>query len=521
MPLTRRLGLQDGFTTVTLMGAFAVGSLLVGVGFAAVDPDIGISRADQDYKQAYSAAEGGVQWYLSSLARDNGYYAQCTDVLDPNAQEQAPVNDVWDGTGPDPRIWRNLPGGDESQYTVELLPAPGHDECDPEDQYSMVDPNGNMRLRVTGRSRGAARSIVVTLRRRNFIDYIYFTHFETFDPLTYSSSGWRSWAAEHCDQFRDDREDEYQERTGQDYYCDELQFAPGDLQRGPVHTNDSIWVCGSSTFGRTARDSIELNGPAPGYVERGSCDASPNFLGTVTHPAGQLELPPSNVALKDIAADDYRFAGRTQIVLEGDSMQVNERNQGWQTLPLPGNGVVYVENDGSCSVAYARVQTYNAPLACGDAWIHGSYGADLTVAADNDVIVDGDLTGASESLLTGLIANGFVRVYHPVDHDNCASSSANLTGSLLNPTIEAAILSLNHSFIVDNWHCGTALGSLNVEGAIAQRYRGPVGTTGGSGYIKNYTYNDRLKFREPPFFLDPVQSAWRVARQNEQVPAHE
>jgi hypothetical protein len=40
-----------------------------------------------------------------------------------------------------------------------------------------------------------------------------------------------------------------------------------------------------------------------------------------------------------------------------------------------------------------------------------------------------------------------------------------------------------------------------------------------TGYRKDYVYNDRLRYREPPFFLDPVQASWRVARQNEQVPA--
>ena len=54
-------------------------------------------------------------------------------------------------------------------------------------------------------------------------------------------------------------------------------------------------------------------------------------------------------------------------------------------------------------------------------------------------------------------------------------------------------------------------------------FRGPVGTVNGTsiatGYRKDYEYNDRLRYREPPYFLDPVQASWRVARQNEQVPA--
>ena len=40
-----------------------------------------------------------------------------------------------------------------------------------------------------------------------------------------------------------------------------------------------------------------------------------------------------------------------------------------------------------------------------------------------------------------------------------------------------------------------------------------------NGYLKDYNYDDRLRLRQPPHFLDPVQSAWRVMRQYEQVPA--
>ncbi|MDP9135290.1 MAG: hypothetical protein M3N56_10760 [Actinomycetota bacterium] len=510
---------QEGFTTVTLMGVMAIGSLLVAGGFAAVDPDIGLSRDDQDHKQAYGAAEAGLQWYLSGLARDNSYYVKCTTVSPPSASEPAPVNDAWDGEGTDPRVWRHLPGGDPAEYTVELLPAPGYSACDPSDQYSMVDPDGNLRLRVTGRSRGQARSVVATLRRRNFIDYIYFTHFETRDPSAYETSSLRNWAQSNCSKFR-------QQRSGS---CTEIQFAPDDFVRGPLHSNDSIWVCGGATFGRPENhDKIELNGASPGYVKLGSCNPTPQFDGLVIHPAGQLGMPSSNQALKTITQEAYRFEGRTIIDLQGDSMSVTRSNGVTEPMALPPNGVIYVEND-ICASGYTYAQTYpaNASTGCGDAWVKGEYAGDLTIAADNDIVINGDLERDEdgEGLLLGLIANNFVRVYHPVTNPGTSSPSAsncpNAAGALSNPEIHAAILALNHSFVVDNWFCGADLGNLTVEGAIAQRYRGPVGTAGGTGYLKDYHYNDRLKFREPPYFLDPVQSAWRVARQNEQVPAND
>jgi Tfp pilus assembly protein PilX len=515
MHLIRRLRMQQGFTTVTLMGVMAVGSLLVAGGFAAVNPDIGLSRKDQDYKQAYGAAEAGVQWYLSSLARDNAYYTKCTTVTNPSPSEPAPVNNKWNGSGSDPRVWRNLIGQTGAKYTVELLPAPGYSQCALNNQYSMVDPTGNMRLRVTGRSRDETRSIVVTLRRRNFIDFIYFTHFETLDPLAYSTSQSQTSAANNCAKFR-------AQRPGS---CTEIQFANADVVKGPLHTNDSLLYCGAPTFGRFAQDAIELNGSSPGYFKADGCSNTPDFDGTVIYPSGQMEMPPSNLALQGLVESGFLFQGKTQIVINGTSMQVKVKNGSWQTKALPTNGVIYVKNESGCSVGYSRNQTYNNPLACGDAWVKGNYSGNLTIAADNDVIVNGDLTRNSDDLLLGLIANNFVRVYHPLswdykdddnDYDDVCSNGS---GSLQDPRIDAAILALNHSFIVDNWYCGNDLGDLEVNGAIAQRFRGPVGTSGGTGYDKDYNYNDRLKYREPPFFLDPVQSAWRVARQNEQVPA--
>jgi hypothetical protein len=125
-----------------------------------------------------------------------------------------------------------------------------------------------------------------------------------------------------------------------------------------------------------------------------------------------------------------------------------------------------------------------------------------------------------------------VRVYHPIDRgQSCSSSSANATtspedsgrGSMSNPVINAAILAINHSFIVDNWGCGTPLGSLTVKGAIAQRFRGTVGTHSGStvvsGYTKGYSYDYELRYHQPPFFLDPVQAGWGILQETEQVPA--
>jgi len=139
------------------------------------------------------------------------------------------------------------------------------------------------------------------------------------------------------------------------------------------------------------------------------------------------------------------------------------------------------------------------------------------LAVVHDGTSNGDLVRVDDSVVMGLIADNYVRVAHPV------SSGANVTtgtGRRTMPSvrIDAAILSLQHSFIVDNYNQGAKLGTLTVNGAIAQKFRGPVGTSAPSGYEKNYNYDDRLRFRTPPYFLDPVASSWNLNRTNEQVP---
>ena len=191
--------------------------------------------------------------------------------------------------------------------------------------------------------------------------------------------------------------------------------------------------------------------------------------------------------------------------------------------------MIYTANQ-SCSASYSpftvRDQTteYN-DLGCGNILLSGNYTGQLTIAAENDIIIEGNLCRGSSCSgnpsgngLLGLIANNFVRVRHPITNNsttrtNCnGASNANYTKV---SRIDAAILAIDHSFIVDHFNCGDSLGTLTVNGAISQKFRGPVGIVGTStpGYNKNYNYDDRLKYISPPQFLDPIQSSWSVQRE--------
>ena len=124
--------------------------------------------------------------------------------------------------------------------------------------------------------------------------------------------------------------------------------------------------------------------------------------------------------------------------------------------------------------------------------------------------------------MLGLIANNFVRVRHPYPSQTSRTDCGDGSGEtyMSSPRIDAAMLAIDHSFIVDHYNCGvhSSGNTLQVNGVISQKYRGAVGTTGGTGYIKDYNYDDRLRYLEPPHFLDPVQAAWHVQRETMDFP---
>jgi type II secretory pathway pseudopilin PulG len=536
----RLLADQRGFTMVGVMismmilGMFAVGAWSAAVG------DIPLARGDQDRKGGYEAAEAGLQWYAYQLQANPDYWQQCGSV--PGIGY---VRNEWNGAGADPRGWRTLPNS-KAQFTIEVLDQVNtttgvHTACNTSDPNGTALQNGTLRIRATGRANGGYRSVVATFRRRGFMDYIYFTQWETQDPIVSGVSG--------CDFPRS-------KRAGG---CVNIQFSGKDSVNGPFHTNDeSILACDSPTFGRPApkADNFEVAGPSPGYQK--VCGTGvPVINGPQITPANSVAFPSSNAKLITYAGPNWTFNGQTCLDFQPNDTVNVYQNQDWPTnspgqivckppytnLPLTGvggppNGVIYVDNapitaanPAGCSGVYQKYQHYTNTKSCGDVAVRGTYSQSITVGAANDIIAIGDVQEIDDSML-GLIADNFVRVYHPM-----GAASSGQCGAAVSYTpvynIDAAILSLKHSFLVDNYQCLAPVTDdatdplkahyLNVTGAIAQYYRGTVAQSSGSsitsGYLKNYNYDDRLKFRSPPNFLDPTTTSWQIIRQSEQQPS--
>jgi Tfp pilus assembly protein PilX len=503
--IRRRLQDQSGFAMVSVMVLMLVGTLFALSAWSSSNGDTQPASKDRFAKQAYAAAEAGINYYLFRLGQDNTYWDSCDQVLPPSSTDPNPVN----LEGASTLRWRNVPGT-SSSYAIELLAQNGTSPvgtwCTSSNASNVLldATNGTLQVRSTGQAGGIRRSVVATLRRSGFLDYLYFTDFETMDPQVTGS-------AATCNVYR---------RAGRSSSCSNIVFANNDVVNGPFHTNDDILVCGSPTFGRTSADGIEVSGPTPGWTA-GCGGGTPNFVGTFSAGAKMLSMPSSNASLSSQAQPGYLFTGTTQITLSGLSMTVTNGGS-TTTKPLPTNGVIYVQN-GTCGATYSAPQTYNEPAGCAQVYVHGQTQRSVTIASARDIIVTDNLTTLG-NVMVGLIADGFVRVYHPVSGSCTDTASGPFGPSIGSIEIDAAIMSVQHSFIVDNYNCGSPRGTLTVKGAIAQSFRGPVGTGGASvatGYVKNYNYDDRFRVANPPFFLDPVQSSWRKIRFTEQTPARQ
>jgi Tfp pilus assembly protein PilX len=519
---------ERGFTMLISLAVLVITMLIVGATYIAVTGDTHLSRNDLDQKRAYAAAQAGIAQYSYELNQNVNYWETCAvppaasvpGSTDSGSTEYYSVSLLTASTStssscdPNNAISTMIEGTDLSGTTT-LNPAAGTFRVK---SVGWSGPTGTTALASCTVGAGCVqRTIVAQFKRQSFLNFVYYTDYEVLDPVTVSPEP-------------TDCEAHYGSR-GSDCASDNLtpiNFITGDTINGPMHSEDTVAVCGSPTFGRSSADAIEVAGISS--EGQGNC-ANPTIKGTLNESANSLTPPPSNAQLLNVAQSNGQvYTGRTTIALNSGGYTVTNANvnSGAATPEsYPQNGVIYVQTNSShgCGINYTPFNpSYTSDTYCGNVYVSGTYGANLTIASDNDIIISGNLTTASpSSTLLGLVANYFVRIYHPLSGTRYNSfgscgSSYNQSGFTPVTTIDAAILAVAHSFIVDNYDCGASLGTLNVDGAIAQLFRGPVGTGNGynsTGYLKNYNYNDTLASIEPPYFLNPVSAAWYVQRQTE------
>jgi Tfp pilus assembly protein PilX len=536
----RRRDMRDesGFAMIFAVLLMLVCTLLVAAAITSATQDVALTRVNSDQQRAYFAALAGVDSYKYQLSANSSYWATCPKTA-------AAVT---------------VPGAAAETYTYETLPsstaeAAGH-LCESGKLSSVIESansaSGTFRIKATGtvlhskchttptgEAIPCTRSIVATFSHPSFLDYAFVSNYEVVDPLTV---GRKTSECEHY----------YKERITEPKPCVSFPWISEDAIEGPFHTNDAAEISGSPSFGRTGHnDTVEM--------DEGYYGGTPEINGKGYKEGGPILLPPET-GPELISEAETKFKGRTVLVLkEGTPGTMEVKNAGkTETREFPKNGVIAVVNGaGGCGITYTPFfPSYTADTECGDVYIKGSYTQSLTVIAEQDVIINGNLTttggtGGGEPTGTatlGLIADKYVRLYHPVtgscesgkptssckqeespagtaqytcNQQNGAAGESTATkelgGSLENPVIDAALLSTKNSWGVDNFGCGKPLGTINVWGSIAEEWRGRVTCCAAGGvYIKSYKWDSRFEDEQPPDFLAPTtNSGWKVKRETQ------
>lgn len=341
---------------------------------------------------------------------------------------------------------------------------------------------------------------------------------------------------------------------------------PGCLYTGPTsvvfHANGTMTV--RSPFTR-------FTSPVSGVNNAGCGTPGPSGLGSAS---GQtISAPDNNVLFVQnvpAASTDANYwaptaSGRPTCLPQDRSVSTG-RNAAGNPIGYPLAGEFVQDDD-----------VYGCEN--GDVFVEGTVNAKVTIAAENYVYVTDDLVYAdSNDDILGLVGQNAVLVHNPRQQSgssttqtipvetlnnrsldearaltgrstsgstlsgndwNCTRTSTGPsryrcirsevqttwsfsgTSNILNNSdytdrrIDAAILSVARTFMVQHYNYGGNRGTLTVNGAIAQRYRGPVGTGPGTGsvttgYAKNYNYDERFRYVAPPKFLSPVTTVYGV-----------
>lgn len=255
-------------------------------------------------------------------------------------------------------------------------------------------------------------------------------------------------------------------------------FVGWDHIQGPLHTNSHLHISDNPVFDgmvRTGDDYIT-------YYHGGPPQDNPQFNGGLQLGVDTIHMPSKALDLRTAAVQNgLHLETDTTIVLKDDgTMDVTNAKEGWvnKNMPLPSNGAIFVTG--------------------GNVYISGTLRGQLTVGTNKDIVITGSIVYADDPRLNpdskdmlGLIAERDIIVSKDAPYD---------------VEIDASLMALGDSFMVEEWWEGPPKGTLTVLGGIIQKERGPVGTFSGStgkklsGYSKNYIYDGRLINQNPPYY---------------------
>jgi Tfp pilus assembly protein PilX len=530
------------------------------------------ARDDQDWGAALAAAYAGVEEYESRLANDTGYFnfGNPASTFSNPTKSATPSVTLPTAAATNPAFglgasgsWAVVPGSDgAAQYRYEV---------DNSSYYS----DGTLRLRATGRAGGETRSIVADLKQKGFIDFLYFTDFEVIDPQASDPDDKTNCAI----RYPDPRPGCTKIYFGSKEVWDGPVHTNDAMQ---INGNPSFLKRVTTGWKASSGPNYVADGnPKPTFAVGG--DPSPQ--GTIGMPQTNAQIrKETRTDLPDeVPLPGCLYTGPTSIKFTSDGKMtvispwtrftntkgenattgVNQSKcgtpgasglgaAGGQKLDVPANLVVFVQNvpqdpndpnyfrdpkdelknPSGTTCSSSTKNTLGYPMAnetapfptaygcrTGDLFVEGTFNGRATLSAENYIYVTGDLKYADKADdMLGLIGQNAVWVYNPMRIQN-GKYTALKSGN--DRTVHAAILSVQHTFMVQNYNRAGNRGTLTVFGAIAQRFRGPVatGSSVDTGYGKAYTYDERFQNTAPPKFLSPVTTTYGITVWVEVAPA--
>jgi hypothetical protein len=337
------------------------------------------SGNDRDASDATAAAYAGLADYQSKLTANNGYetYGALTSFN---------TGSSFIGTNGNPAFGTTVGG-----TWATVVGSNGTESYRYEVDNSQFPVSGALRLRVTGRSGAVTRTLVANLKGTGFIDYLYFTDYESQNPAvtgeTMQSNSSKPCVSKHM------TDPLY--TTTQD--CAPVQFAAHDVLQGPVRSNDEFTICGA-TFNQSVQSTA-----ANGVYNKPSGCGNAIFNSGTTQNAPSLQMPATNGAMLQDTRYDLTattvprpgclYTGPTSITFTSDGKMtvVSPWTKATQ-IAIAANGTI----TGQSTPDATECGTLSA--------LHSSTGAVVTVPVDNLIYVQSVPTSSTDPNYTATSA---------------------------------------------------------------------------------------------------------------------
>ncbi len=369
---------EEGMAMVLVVGSMMLlmSFLLVGLTYAMSSTKF--SRYNQDYTAAISAAQSGVDDFISQLNRDDNYgrTIDCSNAAMATPAQCAVSDYGWQPVEP------GATGNDAPAF---------HYSADTSRAYT----DGTIMVKSTGRANGVYRSIEVAVGKGGSTDYVYYTDYENLDPENayYSSPPGVQCGSAGTSQARYF----WQGRSG----CTEIQFGVNDVLDGRVFSNDAILSVGGRFLQSVESAFPDCKDVVPGTRSTWNRCLRTGSSFTSTGSSATFAVAPeysTSLLLPDNSAEfaNYpgcHYVGATRIVFNSNgTMTVWSKDSA-----ATGTVLIKADDEG------------NAPTTCGTATaLSSATGATVPVPTDMVIYAGPAPVTGSNAVARSLIEPGWI-----------------------------------------------------------------------------------------------------------------